>query len=168
MKKVIGIVKEESRSEVLSVKKSLKIVRGFYKEIDRDLDDIEQIDNQTKRTAWRDFIEPGISLYSAIYMRNEDAFFIQEAAISKITKIDPDLNQHLLERQSNLHIPYRYSIRDGLLLIQFHVFLEGITEEHLKIRLQTFVPFCLREFESLSEIFEIKPIIRHGHDLFLK
>lgn len=138
----------------------VSIINDYFKKNDYPEEQIEESPNYR---SWSQFIHPGFSLIHRIYNKEEDCFFMQEAAISKVPTPSPEMMYYLLESQANSHLPYRFGVRDSMLLINFHCFLNGISEENLKIRLNTFEKYCNNEFEILSDRYGIKPLHRPRH-----
>ncbi len=172
-KRVIGLCEQLSENEAdfeggNNLQESIQIIKNFFSREDDSLDKKFVGNNDENYMSWQKFLHPGISVINEIYHRDDETFFLQEAAIAKITTPVPELLSFLMEHHGNFRFPYRYAIKDGLLLIHLHVFLEGITREHLELRLECFETFVVQELEFLMEGFGLKPLMRPNHISLLK
>ncbi len=146
----------------------IKMINVYFETSDSDHREPAPSENGSGHYSWNKFLHPGISVINQIYEKEDETFFLQEAAISRVSTPMPELFDYLMEHQASFPFPYRYAIRDGLLVIQLHVYLAGITKEHLELRLGCFDNFVRKELDFLMETFSIKPLIRPNHNLLLK
>jgi hypothetical protein len=111
--------------------------------------------------SWQFETESRMAVRIGIWRDDDGELFLLLDA--RTSRMDPYMEHLVLRTLANhngtLHLPFRLGVIQDFVTVQFQVYCDGITAEHLKVRLESLLPFAAEVQDMLYRDFGLRPAV---------